>query len=737
MTAADSVFPKYQPIQFQEYLPTECLSKQYIFQSIAQHGDFATFQVFVEPCDGTTNSMPNPTFGPADGDGPWTVTGGFSLPGSGACKANDSSSASLYKDNVFVIGNAYQIAIFIDSLVGSVQVYNGAELIQNVTALGETTFSFIAVAEDITISFDNVSHYGCIASINAYAFSPNMAFGIIDANGDTAAVVDYITSPQYFTFVNNTVTIRFQWSDFNLADECYSIGFADGCTNTNAQFGVFNQGFCSGDDGWEVDNGNLADGITFDLDGDPLECTLVVENDPVTAGAIGSITSNATDLTVGMCYEITINDANASADEIITVYCGTATEVINVSATTFPYTFQLTCTGTTVFKIEFDMQTGNLLNIFGGFQLTLCDQADYTFDFVSQSFKLKNIYECTHLLTLTCNEDALGYVFDGSGFEPGVRLVSERFDLVPEVIREFYHSNTGTKQVYYGEYRKHFNFTMENMPAWLMDFFYLCFIADDFWIDGDPFFIEGDEPSPEWAESITNFGKLAFEVSEKTQLVRNANIALSGCLDGSIQTAGCVALNDIDTGLTEDQKNTIFLIKQLKTGQDTTYETGDDGERQNGRSTSFMQLSCNNWFGNTNRFTAIDGTQTLVDDLMLDWQTGLMWYVLPFGTVATWQLANSGAEASTQAGYNDWFLPNVNELESLRNLDVSDTMSYSPLGIMSTPYANLWTSSTNPNATTEAYRMNPVNGNLNGTTKATAGIYYMICRYFTKTDLGL
>lgn len=735
-----SIFPKYQPIQFEEYLPNECRAEMYDFQSIAEQGDYATFQVTVAPCEGTENIIPNPDFDPSESVEPnweWTITGGFSTPGSGACKANDGSTASLFKDDLFVIGNAYQISIQLSSLNGSLQIYNGGTLVYTVYTLGVTTFSFIATAESLTLSFDDPENYGCIDSVEAMVFSANMAFGIIDENGDTAFVADFENNPEYFTFVENTVTIRFLWSDLMLANGCYRIGFSDGCTNTNAQFGIFNEGFCSSSAGWIVDNGDLADGITFDVDGDPLECTLNVSNDPVTVNAMGSITSSATELTVGMCYEVTIPSITTGGDGVVTFNLGTTAHNIDLQVVVFPYTFQATCAGNGTFSIGFDMETSNLILMEGGFSLRLCDTADYEFDYMSQSFKLADDHPCTHLISLTCEDNALNYVFVGSGFEPSVRLESEIYNSAPEEIRKAYHDNLGTKKVTYGEYRKHFFFVIEMIPAWLLDFFYLCRIADNFYIDGDAYFMEGETPSPEWATDITNFATLRTEISEKTQLARNANINTSECAPIALNNATCLELNDEDTGLTVVQKDSLFYLKGTKTGQTTSYEAGDDGERQAGRGVSFGVLSCNNWFGNTNRFTATDGSQTLVDDVMLDWQEQLMWYVLPFGTVATWTLAMSGAEGQSVGGYSDWTLPNIKQLTSLINYGMSDTMNYSPLSISSTPYANIWSSTTNPNATTEAYRINPVNGNVNGLTKATAGVYYIICRHFTKDDLGL
>ena len=41
----------------------------------------------------------------------------------------------------------------------------------------------------------------------------------------------------------------------------------------------------------------------------------------------------------------------------------------------------------------------------------------------------------------------------------------------------------------------------------------------------------------------------------------------------------------------------------MKTGQTTSYRTGDDGDLEAGRATDFFTLASNNPFGNTNRFT--------------------------------------------------------------------------------------------------------------------------------------
>ena len=59
----------------------------------------------------------------------------------------------------------------------------------------------------------------------------------------------------------------------------------------------------------------------------------------------------------------------------------------------------------------------------------------------------------------------------------------------------------------------------------------------------------------------------------------------------------------------------------LKTGQTTSYATGDDGGLQEGRNVDFFTLSSNNPFGNTDRFTDELGSSTYANDIIIDWST--------------------------------------------------------------------------------------------------------------------
>jgi len=130
-----------------------------------------------------------------------------------------------------------------------------------------------------------------------------------------------------------------------------------------------------------------------------------------------------------------------------------------------------------------------------------------------------------------------------------------------------------------------------------------------------------------------------------------------------------------------------------KTGQATFYAAGDDGELQKGVA----------W--PSPRFTD-NGDGTVTDNL-----TGLMWDQTGnrFG-VRTWAQALSDANGLSLAGYGDWRLPNVNELESLINAEVGDSAAWLNLAAqgfsnVQTGFSQYWSSTTYAAATGDALQV--------------------------------
>lgn len=97
-----------------------------------------------------------------------------------------------------------------------------------------------------------------------------------------------------------------------------------------------------------------------------------------------------------------------------------------------------------------------------------------------------------------------------------------------------------------------------------------------------------------------------------------------------------------------------------KTGQTISYAAGDDGDLQKGAA----------W--PSPRFTVGTGAEA---DCVTDNLTGLMWARASNSTLRSWVNALSYAKGSL-CGYDDWRLPNINELESLINAGQADTAAW-------------------------------------------------------------
>jgi hypothetical protein len=169
----------------------------------------------------------------------------------------------------------------------------------------------------------------------------------------------------------------------------------------------------------------------------------------------------------------------------------------------------------------------------------------------------------------------------------------------------------------------------------------------------------------------------------------------------------------------------------MKTGQTTSYRTGDDGDIEAGRKTSFSVLENKNPFDNTNRFTDELGTQTYTKNIVIDWSTYngtnvLGYYRLVNALDVTWNTAIDSALALSITGFTSgWRLPNKREMENICNYQLASLLNYSPFNLNNT----IWTSTTFLATTGAAYALSQSWVNL--ITKSGGGARWMACRTFT------
>ena len=118
----------------------------------------------------------------------------------------------------------------------------------------------------------------------------------------------------------------------------------------------------------------------------------------------------------------------------------------------------------------------------------------------------------------------------------------------------------------------------------------------------------------------------------------------------------------------------------LKTGQTVSNATYDDGATQRGRLTSFLTLSVNNPFGNTNRFTDKSGGQTYANSVAYDWSTfngsSVSAYYFGDSTTRAWATQLSQYATSTIDGLSNWYLFNIHEAFSLMNFSYPNSYLY-------------------------------------------------------------
>jgi hypothetical protein len=142
----------------------------------------------------------------------------------------------------------------------------------------------------------------------------------------------------------------------------------------------------------------------------------------------------------------------------------------------------------------------------------------------------------------------------------------------------------------------------------------------------------------------------------------------------------------------------------MKTGQVTSVYAGDDGSNQFGRNSNFTTLegSAGDYPHNSlNRFCDLDGLQVYGNDIVVDmatWKqtTGqvLMWYRVPSSSMPG-NTAISDAQTQTYGSFSNWFVPNVLQLDSIFNWDITGASSaafnYAPFNLDQSTYPEFWT----------------------------------------------
>lgn len=111
----------------------------------------------------------------------------------------------------------------------------------------------------------------------------------------------------------------------------------------------------------------------------------------------------------------------------------------------------------------------------------------------------------------------------------------------------------------------------------------------------------------------------------------------------------------------------------------------------------YNTLKNNNAFGNTNRFTDVNGLQTYGDEYIIDHLYGVGYMEDDTANSTTVPLMLAQIEGETLAGFSDWHMVTMPLLMTIRDFQYSNGyISYSPFAAANT--SQLWTSTNRPNS---------------------------------------
>jgi hypothetical protein len=180
-----------------------------------------------------------------------------------------------------------------------------------------------------------------------------------------------------------------------------------------------------------------------------------------------------------------------------------------------------------------------------------------------------------------------------------------------------------------------------------------------------------------------------------------------------------------------------------KTGQTTSYRTGDDGDLQEGRATDFLTLGYNNPFGNTNRFTDELGGTTYANNIVIDWSTYNGSEVLGYyrvSSIGSWSDAITNSIALSVGTFTiGWRLPNIKELLNICKYEgtaLGYPLNYPPFNLSSGTF--FWSSTTNQSTISTAQAVtNNTTAGVSSTTKTLTFPRIIQCRTFTVSGTTL
>jgi len=481
---------------------------EFVYNQLVDVTDTTQFQLRIEPCISAEQIIVNPNF---ETDSDWSLGDNVGIAGGQLCWTGEtiSGTSGSYANStsVFEQNKYYKISITVVSIVGTLDVYIESVFLGSISSVG--THDFYGFADTLlstgylVICPQTDGATACLSNVTSFEILTNFIIPIYDADGNYVTKTSYDGDPQFFTFSKDTVTISIDWSELGITSGCYYFCVLDPCENTNGQnypAVITNPTFTGSATGWKL-------GLSWSYSANTVVGTFGMGNALAQVNVFGSYTNSysiTVEITAGKSIDLDVYFGETLVDTLTTIGTHTVTGI--------PYGNG---------NLYFVMQGGSNITITSVIPVEIAKQ-DYVCDFTSNIFKIADYSnDCTLLINACNNEDGMGFVFEGSGFSPQVRLNAKLKEPKYSNERLTYTDSVGKKINYYFKGRKGKYLCVDLEPEYILDFLWTLFGYDNVYIDGIAYTVDDDEFSPTYV--LDNVGSVRFLVSKKTQDVKNIN----------------------------------------------------------------------------------------------------------------------------------------------------------------------------------------------------------------------
>lgn len=499
-----------QPVIFSESVDLCSTDTDYYVQ-IVDRTDKTQFQIGLTICNGQSQLLPDPNFY----DPPqYTLGDNWSIANNVLCKTSGNTItgfSTIYQ--LDSAGGYYQTTVIVDSIGNgsTFNVYFGSTFVGSINSTGVHVFYGFPTggtgAQPLIINASNATDTICISSLTVFQILTN--YGVTININDVKYTIFPTDDVNYFTFAEDTLTVTIDWNEYAPAgSSCAVICVLDPCYNTNGQNYpplINNSQFTGGASYWTLGSswtygGNAVTGVHSG----------VVVNDTISQD---NVFVNYTST-----YSVTVYVTASTGS--IKIYFGTAlVDTLNGVGT-----FIVTGTPTDNLSISIEAFTGT--TTVDRIRATTILLTDYVCDYTSNQFRIDD-YSCAcpeTLLINACNdENGMGFVFDGSGFSPRLRLQGKLKHSKYGSDRIQEEDSNGTVRPIYYRRRKSKTLVADLLPEYIHDFLSTLSGYDRFYINGVEYVVDDDEYNVSYDDSQDNVGSVSLVVSEKTQLIRNVN----------------------------------------------------------------------------------------------------------------------------------------------------------------------------------------------------------------------